>query len=600
MPIRLLDDKLINKIAAGEVIEKPASVVKELVENALDAGASAIKVTIAGGGLQLIDIEDDGSGLNYDEIPLAFLRHATSKLSAEADLFDINTMGFRGEALPSIASVSRIEVFSKAYYSEGVYARLEAGNMEEIMNYPCPEGTRMVIKDLFFNTPARKKFMKSPVSEGNAVYDTIVKYALARPDVCFTFSNDKKTFFKTPGNGRLRETAVALFGADYAGHLIEIEHSYEATSLHGLIGAPELTRANRKHEFFCVNRRPVRSPMVYRALDAAYAGFLLTREYPVVMLNLSLPTNTIDVNVHPQKNEIRFQDEKAIFDYIYGVLRERLKGADFSPRQIPISEGLSLQRQAGYYTNNISNMVAEGELPLSFRENKVWGLGTSGDKTMFRDSRRLDSSDNTPNVYLSTPSAESDTLSIEPGQELQIIGQTLNSYILIEAGNSLWLIDQHAAHERIIYSGLLEAVAIKDEPSQILALPLTLELSTRDMDNVEKHTHLFEELGFHVEALGPNTLAVRSAPALISGSEDEVIAEILDAIEERGQVNIKEKALALMACKKAIKAGERLNFNQMERLVIDLLSSSDYKNCPHGRPTMMKLSHRDLDRMFKR
>ncbi|MGE5389902.1 MAG: DNA mismatch repair endonuclease MutL [Deltaproteobacteria bacterium] len=596
----MLDDKLINKIAAGEVIEKPASVVKELVENSLDAGASAVKVTIAGGGLQLIDIEDDGSGLSYDEIPLAFLRHATSKLAKEADLFDINTMGFRGEALPSIASVSRVEVFSKAYDSEGVYARLEAGNMEEIKNYPCPEGTRMIIKDIFFNTPARRKFMKTPVSEGNAVYDVIVKYALARPEVSFTFSNDKKTFFKTPGNGRLRDTVVAILGVDYAGHLLEIEHSYEGTSLTGLIGGPELTRANRKQEFFCVNQRPVRSPMVYRALDSAYSGLLLSREYPVVILNLSLPPHTIDVNVHPQKNEIRFQDEKPIFDYIYGVLRERLKKADFTPRPGGISMGVSQERKSLDYKYSPRPVVAEGALPLPFADTRASGSVTTGNKPMFSNSFGGYSREGNQDVYVNQPNIYSDTLSIEPGQELHIIAQTLNSYILIEAGDSLWLIDQHAAHERIIYSGLLEAAGAKDEPSQILALPLTLEFSTRDMDQIENHTQLFAELGFQLEAMGPTTLAIRSAPALISGSEDEVIAEILDAMAERGQVNIKEKALALMACKKAIKAGEKLDFNQMERLIIDLLASSDYKNCPHGRPTMIKLGRRDIDRMFKR
>jgi len=600
MPIRLLDDKLINKIAAGEVIEKPASIVKELVENSLDAGATAIKVTIAGGGLQMIDIEDDGCGLSLEEISLAFLRHATSKLATEADLFNINTMGFRGEALPSIASVTRIEVFSKAEDTDGVYARIEAGVIEEIKNYPCPEGTRMIIKDLFFNTPARKKFMKSPVSEGNAVYDVIVKYALARPEVCFTFSNDKKTFFKTPGNGRLRDAVVSIFGADYASHMLEIDHSYENTSLIGLIGGPELTRFNRKQEFFCVNQRPVRSPMVYRALDTAYSGFLLAREYPVVILNLSLPANTIDVNVHPQKNEIRFQDEKPVFDYLHGVLRDRLKHADFNPRQSGLAISDNKTNQTTDFLYATRPIVSEGTLPLSKSDIADIRTEQSETKPMFISNAITYPNQFQQNVYASPANIDSDILSIEPGQELNIIGQTLNSYILVEAGNSLWLIDQHAAHERIIYSGLLESAAATDGPAQILALPLILELSARDMDLIEGNPKIFADLGFQLEPLGPNTLAIRSAPSIISGNEDEVIAEILDVMEEKGQVNLKDKALALMACKKAIKAGERLTFNEMERLIIDLLGSSDYKNCPHGRPTMIRLSHRDLDRMFKR
>jgi len=370
--------------------------------------------------------------------------------------------------------------------------------------------------------------------------------------------------------------------------------------LHGLIGGPELTRANRKQEFFCVNQRPVRSPMVYRALDTAYGGFLLSREYPVVILNLSLPPDTIDVNVHPQKNEIRFQDEKPVFDYLHGVIRDRLKGADFSPRQ---SGPAAIGGQNGHpngFSFAASPMVAEGTLPLAKSDVADFRFQPTGAKPMFSANPFSYQQQLGQNAYVSSANYDHDVLSIEPGQELNIIGQTLNSYILVEAGNNLWLIDQHAAHERIIYSGLLESAAAQTGPAQILALPLTLELSVRDMDLIENNPDMFADLGFQLEPLGPTTLAIRSAPSLISGSEDEVIAEILEVMQENGPVNLKEKALALMACKKAIKAGERLTFNEMERIIIDLLGSRDYKNCPHGRPTMIRLSRRDLDRMFKR
>lgn len=602
MPIKLLNDALINKIAAGEVIEKPASVVKELLENSLDAGASAIKISIAGGGLQVIDIEDDGSGLRYEEIPLAFLRHATSKLSSEDDLFNINTMGFRGEALPSIASVARIEVFSKAEDADGVYARLESGQVEEIKYHPCPEGTRMIIRDLFFNTPARKKFIKSPVSEGNHVYDVMVKYALARPEVSFTFSNDKKTFFKTPGNGRLRDTVIAIYGSDFAGHMLDIDYHGENASLGGLVGGPELTRVNRKHEFFCVNHRPVRSPMVFRALDAAYSGLLLAREYPVVILNMSLPPHTIDVNVHPQKNEIRFQDEKAVFDLLHGVLRDQLRQADFSPREAIFPSVSPWTADKSLASSSYRQHVAEGTFNRPGWDQLSYEPGSGFQTKLLFSSGSPDfqAGINQTNYLTGEISGNEEAINISPGQELRVIAQTLNSYILIEFDDALWLVDQHAAHERIIYSRLLDSAANKDDPAQILALPLTLDLSSRDMDLVEQNQELFSSLGFKVEAMGPNTLVIRSSPVLVAGSEDEVIGEILELIQGGHDVRFKEKAFAMMACKKAIKAGESLNHNEMEKLVIDLLDSSDYKNCPHGRPTMVRLSHHDLDRMFKR
>jgi DNA mismatch repair protein MutL len=302
MTIRLLDESLINQIAAGEVIERPASIVKELVENSLDAGSTRITVNIGNSGLDTIEVEDNGTGMTGDDLPLAFLRHATSKIKNELDLFKIRSMGFRGEALPSIASVSRIQIISRTEDTEGVCAFLEAGQI--IKMEPCAHtrGTRIVVSDLFYNTPVRKKFLKSPVGESRHIYDMVCRYALARPDVSFSFVNEKKTVFKTPGNNSLRDTLTAIYGRDYLQHLVDIRHQGSTLSLAGLVSTPELTRTNRRNQIFFVNRRPVRTPLLFRALDEGYKGLLISRQQPVVILNLSVPAESVDVNVHPQKN----------------------------------------------------------------------------------------------------------------------------------------------------------------------------------------------------------------------------------------------------------------------------------------------------------
>ncbi len=579
MAIQLLNDSLINKIAAGEVIEKPASVVKELVENSLDAGATAIKVGIKNGGLDIIEIEDDGQGMEFEEIPLAFLRHATSKITREEDLYNITTMGFRGEALPSIASVSRMEIYTKSENTDGVYARLEGGRFDAHEYHACPEGTRLIIRELFFNTPARKKFIKSPVSEGNQVYETITRYALARPEVSFSFNNEKRSFFKTSGNGSLRDAVISIYGSDFASHLLDIEYEGSSSHIRGLISGPELVRANRRQEILFINRRPVRSALLYRAVEAAYSGLLLAREFPVVILNIQLPPAGIDVNVHPQKSEVRFQDEREIFQLVQGVLKDALAHADSRP-------GEHIFNRPGFYTYAPSR---PGTAP-EFREQNV-----------FPDSPVYEPV--TPGSFVRSnysglPNIEA--LEVSPGAEFKIIGQVLNSYIVVEYQDALWLIDQHAAHERILFSNLMNAAANSEDPAQILAIPLSLEMSSREMQLVEQNMEVFADMGFHLESLGPNSLVIRSVPTVVAGNEDEILREVIEMLEMKNNPDIKRRALTMMACKKAIKAGEVLSHYEMEKLLIDLLGVPDYKNCPHGRPTMVKLDHHDLDRMFKR
>lgn len=583
MAIQLLDEQLINKIAAGEVVERPASVVKELVENSLDAGARRIQVQIAGGGMESIEVVDDGEGILEEDLPLALMRHATSKISREADLDHIKTMGFRGEALPSIASVSRLEIFTRHTPESGVLARWEGGQLREQSPLAGQQGTRIIIKDLFYNTPARRKFLRTAVTEGNHVYDLICRYAMARPEVSFTFSNNRRRFFKTPGSGRLDEVIISLWGTDILSHLLVVDSSQGCYSLNGYVSGIELHRFNRKNQIFFVNHRPVRSPLLYRALDTAYKGMLLAREQPLAILNLMLPEEEVDVNVHPQKTEVRFRDDRKIFQTLVEGLNQVLDGtvprADSLPSMIwsPAGQSMAEPAESGEETRTRPSYRQDG-IPFA------WNAGPA--------IREI------PDEKGYTVIPEDPAAHRSDSAEARIVGQVLNTYIVLEKDDALWLVDQHAAHERIMYEKF-KARSSQPPLSQVLAIPLALEFSGRQMDTIETHREEIEKLGFVLDPLGPNSMLIRQTPALARGREIEVLLELVEMIEVE-PVKIGEKAMIMMACKRAVKAGCALQRLEMEELIGELFTVPDYLYCPHGRPTMIKLSRSDLDRMFKR
>jgi len=581
MAIRLLDDRLINKIAAGEVVERPASVVKELVENSIDAGSSRIEVSISGGGIERIEVVDNGSGIAAGDVHLALQRHATSKIASEADLISISTMGFRGEALPSIAAVSRLELYTQSAQQNGVRAVLEGGREMSIDAFPTAPGTHMIVRDIFFNTPARKKFMKSAVSEGIHIHEVVSRLALSRPDISVSFANEKKLYFKTPGNGILLDTVASIYGQDYASNFLPLHWQGESYALEGLISKPEFRRVNRKNQIFFVNQRLVKSPMLARAVDEAYRGRLLSREYPVAIIYLTIPSEEVDVNVHPQKTEVRFQDEKVVFRLISRTIQARLDNKSSSSPLI-MEAGLQWPSSSSYGTHpNPNRSVYLGSQPrasevhLSFPDI-AYDPGEYG--------RSGQNNQGVPEVQ----------------GEFAVIGQCFEAYILVEKDDSLWLIDQHAAHERINYNRLQASRLAQASAAQLLAFPLTFDRSTAEMDLLTAHLETFRDLGFDIEALGLNSAIVRSAPALLQGREIEVIDECLQLLEDGQSPDIKKELFALMACKQSVKAGQSLNRQEMAILVNDLLAATDYKHCPHGRPTMVEFNRLELDKRFKR
>ena len=577
MTIRLLDDHLINKIAAGEVIERPASIVKELVENAIDAGSRRIAVQIAGGGIERIEVADDGQGIPSDQVLMAFERHATSKIDGEEDLTNISTMGFRGEALPSIASVSRVELHTQYGQEAGVRVTLSGGKNVSLENAPAAPGTKVTVSDLFFNTPARRKFLKSMVSEGIQVYDVMCRLALARPDISFSYANEKKLYFKTPGSGDRKDTVVAIYGRDFAAHFIDLDWQGERYQLRGLISKPEFPRLNRKHQLFYVNDRLIKSPMLARAVDEGYRGSLLAREYPAVFLYLYLPSAEVDVNVHPQKTEVRFRDDKAIFQLVSQALKATLAGpqpADHHYRQNPSGSSLP------YYPFQAEPSRPPDQPPLFIAE--------TGPQLV--DSRRDSGSEWAGTGFASN----------QPDSDLVVIGQCFDGYIIVERGDSLWLVDQHAAHERILYNRLRHRGGDKTGGGQVLTFPPTFDLSRAAMEVLEDHLDLFRAAGFYLEPLGPDSLILRAAPPALQGQEVEFIHECLDLLGGDKPLDFKDEIYAMMACKQAVKSGDRLSRAEMMLLISDLLNNQDFRFCPHGRPTLIEVSRLELEKRFKR
>lgn len=576
MPIKLLHEQLINKIAAGEVIERPASVVKELLDNSIDAGAEQIIINIAQGGTTLIEVEDKGHGIRAQELKLAFERHATSKISEEKDLFHIYTMGFRGEALPSIASVSQLEIFShNADEDAGIYAVIHGGKFMDIREQAIPVGTRIIIRDLFYNVPARKKFLKSTVTEANAIHDLVCRYAVARPDISFVYSNERKTYFKTPGNGSLKDILVSLYGRQYIDGLVEVDYAGEDYSVRGLISTPAIKRLNRKNQFYFVNNRPVKSPMLYKAVDTAYRGLLISREYPIVALSIKVRADLVDVNVHPQKTEVRFADERQVFTLVESVLRKRLNNLD----------------------NNWNSYVYKSDLILPATDDSILTGSNKSEEPMTSYSTlpRTEEFQPQPN---STESIELiGTADIE--QQIKMLGQIMDSYILIEMDGELWIIDQHAAHERILYERYKDSQS-RQEHIHSLVIPLALQFSTEQMEMISYNQAWFHEQGFELEAIGRNDILLRAAPFPALGNEFEVIIELLEILKNSGRPDIYREMIIRMACRKAIKFGDRLTMDEARSILMELVKLDDFKHCPHGRPTMVKLTSGELERMFKR
>ncbi|WP_067730162.1 DNA mismatch repair endonuclease MutL [Oceanobacillus damuensis] len=614
MSIIQMSDALANKIAAGEVVERPASVVKELVENSIDANSTWIKIDITEAGLQEIRITDNGDGMSEKDTDKAFLRHATSKIKSETDLFHVKTLGFRGEALASIASVSRLTIKTSQGDDAGTFLSLEGGKPLVKKKSDARKGTEITIKDLFFNTPARLKYMKSLHTELGHVTDLLNRMALSHPEIRFEATHNGKGLFKTSGTGDLLQVIAQIYGMNVAKKMLPIKHSTLDFSIEGYIAKPEITRASRAYVSTIINGRYIRNPALTQAILRGYHTLLPIGRSPIVILAIDMDPILVDVNVHPAKLEVRFSKDRELYSAIEQTIKTKFREITLIPEmeQKPKVKDKSIQ-----HTLDFDKVFKEDNA----RNNEVAGSQqVIHDATPSFSERKsnvqpLDEQENTKEIF-SQPINEMNEIKemeAEPIKEeaenprvppMYPIGQLQGTYILAQNENGLYMIDQHAAQERIKYEFFKEKLGKPVNESQELLLPMTFEFSKQEAIFIEQYKEELEKVGLFFEQFGNQTYVIRSHPNWFpAGFEEEVIREMIEQIMNEEKVNvqsIREEAAILMSCKRSIKANHYLNEDDMLRLLEDLRKTTDPFTCPHGRPIIVHFSTYELEKMFKR
>lgn len=607
MTIHVLDDQVIAQIAAGEVIERPASVIKELIENALDAGADNITVSVDNGGRSMMRISDNGHGIKAAEIELAFTRHATSKLNTADDLMRIRTLGFRGEALASIASVSRVTVVSRAEGEEtGHRLRLEAGKVLQHQTVGAPVGTVITVENLFFNTPARLKFLKAENTEKRHIAMLITRYAMAYPQVRFILEQDKRENFRANGTGQLSDVLLRSLGAETFKDMLEVDNAENGADgppeihVYGYTSAPSLNRADRSRITLFVNGRWVQDSSVTYAVVQAYHTFLMKGRYPVAVLMIDLPPDQVDVNVHPTKAEVRFQDPNAVFSAVQRAVRRAVIGQTEVPgmREQHHLQGRSASPIQWEDLDTTPPQATQLDLGMEL-ESPGWYPRQAPEAS---PSHRRDYGDSAGPTYLPTspnPPERPRTLPM-----LRVIGQVGASYIVTEGPSGMYLIDQHAAHERILYEQFMLDYARQQPTAQMTLSAQTIELPAAEAHLIEEHQQALQSAGFKLESFGPNTFIIRSVPLLLSDHDPaELIMDVLEELEEGktpGHASIEEKIIQRVCKRAAVKAGTILSMEEMRGLIQQLERCQSPHTCPHGRPTMVHMSSDKLAREFGR
>lgn len=687
--IQVLDQKTIDQIAAGEVIERPASVVKELVENSIDAGATAVTVEIRDGGTSLIRVTDNGSGIEQDQVAVAFLRHSTSKIRAVEDLFHVASLGFRGEALSSIASIAMVELITKTADADvGVRYVIEGGTERKLEEMAAPDGTTFLVRSLFYNTPARRKFLKSPMTEAGYVSELVERLALSHPDISFQFINNGQTKLHTSGNHNLKDVIYHIYGRDVAANLAEIDAAQGPVRICGYIGKPVISRGNRGYENYFINGRYIRSNVIARGIEEGYRTFIMQHKYPFTALHFTIDGKLLDVNVHPTKMELRFSNQEELYRFVRDTVRQGLMERELIPevklteesekeeteksiqpggtrtaleqdaftarkspaqnasvfqespaqaapvaQESPAQSGSAPQeRNLEYFMAQMRKRVTEefrqknqqaencpaeeepkeqskeepkeeqvsGERPAErssdgsvLRESGSYGAGMEKplvEEVRIKESEQLDLFEQ----RLLNPAAKSD---------IRIIGQLFETYWLVQFEDKFYMIDQHAAHEKVLYERTVKNLAKKEITSQMVSPPLILTLSMQEAAKLEEYREYFAELGFEIEPFGGKEYAVSAVPANLFGlAEKDLFLELLDSLE---YVNGKNTEMVLdkiasMSCKAAVKGNQRMSTAEAQALIEELLTLENPYNCPHGRPTIISMTKQEIEKKFKR
>lgn len=613
--IAILNQETIDKIAAGEVVERPCSVVKELVENAIDAGSTAITVEIKEGGISFIRITDNGCGIERDQVAVAFYRHSTSKIRSAEDLLTVKSLGFRGEALSSISAVARVELITKTY-DELTGTRYVIEGSKELSNEEigAPDGTTFIVKDLFYNVPARRKFLKTAQTEGSYISDMVEKLALSHPDISFKFINNNQTKLHTSGNGNRKDIIYHIFGREISSSLLEVKHECEYFKVEGFIGKPVITRGNRNYENYFINGRYVKSNILSRAIEEAYKSFLMQHQYPFTVLYFTF-FSELDVNVHPTKMELRFDNNNEIYvelcDTIYAILSRK----EMIP-EVPVDSTPAPKKIVHEYKEPIPEPFEKRRINevRAAESRSVYGQSVT---SAVKDYSAIEPAVKTPKTSTAYEPAQVVTgtqqtlgdydkvfLTESAKKQFSIIGQLFKTYWLIEFEDKLYIIDQHAAHEKVLYEKTMARLANKDFTSQRISPPIVMTLDARESEMLEKYRPQIEQFGYEVEHFGGKEYMISAIPDnLFNIDMKDLFIEMLDDFYNatgRQTPDIITEKVASMSCKAAVKGNDKLTLPEINKLIDELLSLDNPYNCPHGRPTIISMSKYEIEKKFKR
>lgn len=646
--IQVLDQITIDKIAAGEVIERPASIVKELVENSIDAGATAVTAEIKEGGIAYIRIADNGSGIEKSQVPSAFLRHSTSKIRTAEDLTHIASLGFRGEALSSIAAVSQVELITKTEAETfGTLYRISGGKEESMEDTGARDGTTFLVRQLFYNTPARRKFLKMPMTEAGHVSDLMTRLALSHPEISFQFINNGQSRLHTSGNGNLKDVIYHVYGREIAANLLEVDHEEKGIHITGYLGAPLISRGNRNFETYFINGRYIKNQVVYKAIEDAYKDFSMQHKYPFVVLHIAIDGTEVDVNVHPAKMELRFSNQQEVYNAVFATVDQTLHKKELIPDvkleepaktpEKPVPRGVSFEvcvpapqkpaaeakeppreRDLDYFMEEMKKRVRSYHEQNSAAEVK-------GQGEIFKPNRQMDrireaaayaaksGSDDPKKQPASDPVKEPRQMELFEGNLLkgenrpdyQLVGQVFDTYWIVQQEDRMYIIDQHAAHERVLYEKTLQSMKTREFTSQMISPPIILNLTMQESDLLKKYMDRFTRIGFEFEEFGQESYAVRAVPGnLFHIAKKELLLEMLDSLSDEITRNhssdLIDEKIASMSCKAAVKGNMHLTAQEADALIGELLTLENPYHCPHGRPTIIAMSKRELEKKFKR
>ena len=604
MPIQVLDQSTINQIAAGEVVERPASVVKELLENAIDAGSSAVTVEIRGGGVDFIRITDNGCGIRKEEIPLAFLRHSTSKIKSAEDLMTVSSLGFRGEALSSIAAVSQVELITKQADSFcGYRYRIEGGNEVGLEEVGVPDGTTIISRNLFYNTPARRKFLKTAATEAGHVTDFVEKIALSHPEISIRLIVNGQNKLHTAGNHNLKDLIYTIFGRELTANITPFSVTKDFLKITGFIGKPTIARSNRSFENYFINGRFIKSSMISKAIEDGYRTFLMMHKYPFTMLHFEIEPELIDVNVHPSKMELRFKNGEEMYQIISSAIIDTLSEKELIPMEtLPEQKDTSVSMPQIMETPKPVQEEKKTRYPEPFENTRDHAYQVREEKAAYEAQKKEETPYRQQEMKEFMEEAPLLTEAARPKHKL--IGQVFDTYWIVQYENEMYIIDQHAAHEKVLFEENYAAYQKKEHASQLLNPPCVVTLSMREQEVLKQHLSVFESVGYEIEHFGGNEFAIRGIPVnLYYLDEKELFLEILDSLSEEGANETTDTVyykIATMSCKAAVKGNQRLSTEEANELIDRLLKLENPYLCPHGRPTIISFSKYELEKKFKR